>query len=152
MTVPPEGRLLVDAANVIGSRPDGWWRDRTGAVQRLLAALQPLAAHRRGPVVVVVEGRVTEAVSAGRHSDVEVVHATRRGRDAADDRIVALVGDPAAPARRGDGEGDDLWPAQRGGAPDIVVTADRELIDRVTELGAMVLGPRTLLRTLDGDT
>jgi selenocysteine lyase/cysteine desulfurase len=37
--------LLVDAANVVGSRPDGWWRDRAGATARLLARLAAL----RGP-------------------------------------------------------------------------------------------------------
>ena len=132
---PDDGRLIVDGLNVLGSRPDGWWRDRTGAFERLIAELQPLASRRRGAVIVVVEGRAGESVRAGRHGDVEVVHASRRGRDAADDRIVDLVATPppAGTHRRG---------------RDTVVTADRALIERVGDAGAEVLGPSTLLRLL----
>lgn len=130
-----DDRLLVDGSNVIGSRPDGWWRDRTGALERLVEELQPLAATRRGRTVVVVEGRAGEGVRAGRHGDIEVVHAEHRGRDAADDRIVALVS--TARSERGEHRGRDT-----------VVTADRALIDRVEELGAQVLRPSTLLARL----
>src|SRR5581483_1285453 len=51
--------LLVDAANVVGSRPDGWWRDRPGAARRLYDAIRSAVADGRleGPVVVVVEGQ-----------------------------------------------------------------------------------------------
>ncbi|MDI5943822.1 hypothetical protein QLR68_37990, partial [Micromonospora sp. DH15] len=59
----PTPLLIVDAANVVGSRPDGWWRDRAGATARLRDALVPLAEsgvppHLPGPaeVVLVVEG------------------------------------------------------------------------------------------------
>lgn len=133
-------RLIVDGLNVLGSRPDGWWRDRTTAFNRLIHDLQPLAAGRAGAVVVVVEGRAGDQVPEGRHGDVEVVHATRRGPDAADDRIVALV-----TAARSDAVGGDASP-QHG--RDVVVTADRALIDRVGGLGAHVLGPSRLLRLL----
>ena len=136
MCVSDDGRLLVDGLNVLGSRPDGWWRDREAAFGRLIAELQPLAARRSGPVIVVVEGRAGAAIPPGRHGDVEVVHAQRRGRDAADDRIVSMV---ATPPRS----------TTHGRPHDTVVTADRALIDRVRELGAEVLGPATLLRQLD---
>jgi hypothetical protein len=135
MTLPDDGRLIVDAMNVLASRPDGWWRDRPAAVARLLAELQPLGARRAGPVLLVVEGRAGAALHAGRHGDVEVVHATRVGRDAADDRIVALLGQRPA-------MGTD------GAAPDTVVTADRSLRDRAHQRGARVLGPSLLLRQL----
>ena len=140
MTSPDDGRLIVDGLNVVGSRPDGWWRDRIGAFERLIAELQPLASRRRGAVIVVVEGRAGESVRAGRHGDVEVVHAGRRGRDAADDRIVALV----TPSSR-------ATPTARP-EDDTVVTADRALMERVRELGVQVLGPSALLRQLDDGT
>lgn len=136
MSLRDEGRLIVDALNVLGSRPDGWWRDRTAAFERLIGALQPLAASRTGRVILVVEGRAGDAVPAGHHGDVEVVHAERRGRDAADDRIVALV-----TSARG-------TPAGRP-PDDTVVTADRALIERVRACGAQVVGPSALLRLLD---
>ncbi|MFG1804078.1 hypothetical protein ACGFI4_28420 [Micromonospora carbonacea] len=121
----PTPLLIVDAANVVGSRPDGWWRDRAGATARLRDALVPLAdsgvpPQLAGPaeVVLVVEGaaRGVPAVPG-----VRVVAAPGSG----DDTIVDLVG--AAPGRRR-----------------LVVTADRELRSRVGALGAEVHGPRWL--------
>ncbi|MFU8852534.1 hypothetical protein ACNAW0_16325 [Micromonospora sp. SL1-18] len=119
--------LIVDGANVVGSRPDGWWRDRAGAAARLRDALVPLAETGVPPelpppveVVLVVEGaaRGVPAVPG-----VGVVAATGSG----DDTMVELV---AAAARR-----------RR-----VVVTADRELRARVGALGAEVHGPRWLPR------
>ncbi|MGC4896761.1 hypothetical protein [Micromonospora sp. DT31] len=119
--------LVVDGANVVGSRPDGWWRDRAGAAVRLRDALAPLAEAGVPPelpppvqVVLVVEG-------AARHvpptPGVDVVSAPGSG----DDTVVELVA--AAPRRSR-----------------VVVTADRELRARVTALGAQVRGPRWLPR------
>ncbi|BCB90455.1 PIN domain-containing protein [Phytohabitans suffuscus] len=116
--------LLVDGANVVGSRPDGWWRDRAGAAGRLRDALLPVAAQGLPDlpppleVVLVVEGRARGVQSAG---EVRVVAAPGSG----DDTIVALV--TGAGARR-----------------TVVVTADRGLRERVKALGAEVRGPRTL--------
>lgn len=135
MSLPDDGRLIVDGLNVVGSRPDGWWHDRAGAFERLIAELQPLASRRHGAVIVVVEGRAGESVRAGRHGDVEVVHAGRRGPDAADDRIVDLIATRPPTGTHQPGQ-------------DTVVTADRALIDRVGDAGATVLGPSTLLRLL----
>ena len=127
--------LVVDAANVVGARPDGWWRDRAGAAERLLAALAtaitagatPDLADRR--VVVVLEGRALAAAddAARRHPGLEVVRAPRDG-DAA---IVELV-------------------AAHPGHDVVVITSDRELRRRVTARGATVRGAGWLRDLLDG--
>ncbi|MDT7841911.1 NTP pyrophosphohydrolase [Streptomyces justiciae] len=113
--------VIVDAANVVGSVPDGWWRDRRGAAERLRDRLAAEGVPGRdGPVeiVLVVEGaaRGVESVAG-----VRVESAPGSG----DDRMVELVG-------------------EAGGRPCLVVTADRELRRRVTELGAEVAGPRSV--------
>ncbi len=124
-------RLLVDGMNVIGSRPDGWWRDRDGAVRRLHARLVALASHADEQVTLVLDGRPLADLPEGLHDGVHVRYARRRGRDAADDRIVELV--EAAP------EPGDVT----------VVTSDRELARRSRALGADVVGAGSLLRRLD---
>ncbi|MGW6491353.1 NTP pyrophosphohydrolase [Streptomyces sp. NPDC055056] len=116
--------LIVDGANVVGSVPDGWWRDRRGAAERLRDGLAGLAEAgvpgRPGPleIVLVVEGAARGVASV---PEVRVDEAPGSG----DDRIVELVA--GSPDR-----------------PRLVVTADRELRRRVTELGAEVTGPRTV--------
>ncbi len=104
-------RWIVDASNVIGSRPDGWWRDRAGATRRLIAALEAFGE----PVTVVLDAPV-ELDDPG----VEVVVARRRGRNAADDEIVRRVRADAHPR------------AIR------VVTSDHMLENLVRGLGATV--------------
>ncbi|HET6952199.1 MAG TPA: hypothetical protein VFI47_17595, partial [Acidimicrobiales bacterium] len=75
--------LVVDGNNVMGSVPDGWWRDRPAAVRRLLARLQRYAASAGRPVVLVLD--VPQAdLPEGDHGGVTVRYARRRGRDAAD--------------------------------------------------------------------
>ncbi|ANH94039.1 MULTISPECIES: hypothetical protein [unclassified Streptomyces] len=121
--VPPL-LVVVDGANVVGSVPDGWWRDRRGAAERLR---DRLAAHagpglpgHPGPVEIVL-----------------VVEGAARGV-----RPVPGVRVEAAP-----GSGDDLVVAlveEAAGRPVLVVTADRELRRRVAERGAEVTGPRTV--------
>ncbi len=112
---------------MVGSRPDGWWRDRAGAAARLRDALASVGEAGLPPelpppvqVVLVVEGAARHVTSA---PGVEVVSAPGSG----DDTVVELVA--AAPQRRR-----------------VVVTADRELRERVTALGAEVRGPRWLGR------
>lgn len=120
-------RLIVDAANVVGSVPDQWWRDRAGAAARLRDALVPVAAEGLPglapplEVVLVVEGaaRGVESVPG-----VRVVAAPGSG----DDTIVDLVRGSEQP-----------W-------HDLVVTADRGLRDRVRGLGADVRGPGAVPR------
>jgi predicted RNA-binding protein with PIN domain len=125
-------RLVIDGMNVIGSRPDGWWRDRDAAVRRLVVRLRALARSSGDDVTVVLDGRPLGDLPEGGHDGVEVEYARRAGRDAADDRIVDLVGAHPDP-----GELD-------------VVTSDRELARRVRALGAAVTGAGTLLGRLDG--
>jgi len=121
--------IVVDAANVVGSRPDGWWRDRAGATRRLLAEIAGLHGHLTQPteIVVVLEG-AARAAAAGREDrdGVRVVTADGSG----DDAIVAVVS--AA--------------LDTGGHETVtVVTADRGLRARVEALGASTVGPRWLL-------
>lgn len=131
----PAAAVVVDGANVVGSRPDGWWRDRPGAARRLagqlVAALteegdrlagalgveRPLHVH----LVLEGDGRVPDAPT---HPLLTVVSADADG-DAA---IVGLVG--------------------RLGPGAVVVTADRGLRERVTALGARPVGPSVLLDVL----
>ena len=123
--------LVVDGMNVIGSRPDGWWRNRDRAARRLLARLQAWVAERGDEVTLVLDGRPLDDIPEGTHDGVEVVYARRLGRDAGDDRLVELVGNAPDP-----------------GALQIV-TSDRALADRVRALGADVVGARWLLGRLD---
>jgi predicted RNA-binding protein with PIN domain len=120
--------LLVDGNNVIGSVADGWWRDRPGAVRRLLARLQRLAAT--GAAVEVVFDTRPPDLPEGEHDGVVVHYATRRGRDAADDRIVELVDERDASAIE-------------------VVTSDRALADAARARGATVTGAGAFLARLD---
>ena len=123
-------RLVVDAMNVIGSRPTGWWRDRSGAVRDLLDRAQALVAATGDQVVLVLDA-VPEGLTEGVHDGVRVVRARRRGRDATDDRIVELVADDPRPAGIH------------------VVSSDRDLCRRVRALDAQVWRPQELLRRLD---
>jgi len=131
--------VVVDAANVMGSRPDGWWRDRAGAARRLVSDAAAVARAglpddqlpdtlERAPlrhwwprVVVVVEGAARPA-AADVTPDVSVVAA----RGSGDVEIVAQV--------------------DRAGAPVLVVTADRELRERCQSAGAVAVGPQWWLR------
>ena len=120
--------LVVDAANVVGSVPDGWWRDRAGAARRLRDALAEVDASglpETGPepeVVLVVEGAARPVAGDPDGPDsVRVIAAPRSG----DDTIIALVGASA-------------------GRPVVVVTADRALREAVSRRGATVIGPRSL--------
>jgi predicted RNA-binding protein with PIN domain len=115
-------RWLVDGMNVIGSRPTGWWRDRPRAMRELVELLRGLGE----PVTVVFDGKPFP-LDGG--EEVEVVFASRLGRDAADDDIAALVERSAEPLR--------------------VVTSDRALAARVREQGGEVVGARAFRERLD---
>jgi predicted RNA-binding protein with PIN domain len=120
-------RWLVDASNVIGSKPDGWWRDRQGATERLLAALRDFAGEDDDVVVVLDAG---PAEWAGRDGPLEVAIAPRRGRDAADDEIARLLDGDADPASIR------------------VVTSDATLAERARARGAEVVGAGAFRRQL----
>ena len=118
--------VLVDGNNVMGSRPDGWWKDRAGAAKRLVEQIGEWAARTDQDVLVVFDGAQPPAMpQPGR---VEVRFAGRRGRDAADDDIAELVA-----------TADD---------PPFVVTSDADLARRVRGHGAEVAGARWLLDQL----
>lgn len=114
---------LIDAMNVIGSRPDGWWRDREGAMRRLVDEIRAWADEE--VTVVLDAGPADLTGTVGR---VTVITAQRRGRDAADDEIARLAG-----------------PGDR------VVTSDATLAARVRRNGATVEGAGTFRRRLDSD-
>jgi predicted RNA-binding protein with PIN domain len=115
-------RWVVDGMNVIGSRPTGWWRDRPRAMRELVEDLGRLGE----PVTVVFDGRPFEMEDTG---DVEVLFASRSGRNAADDKIAALAASADEPLR--------------------VVTSDGELADRVRSSGAEVVGAGAFRARLD---
>ena len=124
-------RLVVDGMNVIGARPDGWWRDRDAAVRRLVERLQALAAAAGDEITAVFDGRPVPGLAEGDHAGVHVLYGGRSGPDAADDRIAELVAADADPASL------------------TVVTSDRALRARVEGAGAVATGASTLLRRLD---
>lgn len=110
-------RWIVDGMNVIGSRPDGWWKDRGRAMATLVERLDRWASGRGDAVMVVFERPPSTAITA---SVVEIAHAPRAAANSADDEIVRLV------------QADDRPHEIR------VVTSDRALNDRVRRLGASV--------------
>ncbi|MEV0287144.1 MULTISPECIES: hypothetical protein [unclassified Kribbella] len=127
--------IVVDAANVVGSRPDGWWRDRAGAARRLLVKLAALQARLQDTtdIIVILEGAARAAVSGPDAPDVgtlRVVLADGSG----DDTIVAITTESAS----------------HDANPEVtVVTADRGLRHRIETTGATPTGPRWLLDQLD---
>jgi predicted RNA-binding protein with PIN domain len=124
-------RLIVDGMNVIGARAGGWWRDRDAAVRAFAGQLGWLAAAGEDELTLVLDGPAVPGLPEGDRRGLRVVYARRRGRNAADDRIVELV------AEAGDPETVQ------------VVTSDRALRERVRALGAQQVGVRTLLQRLD---
>jgi hypothetical protein len=126
--------VVVDVANVMGSRPDGWWRDRGAAALRLMRGIAPLAGRRvDGPdgvsllvcrLVAVVEGQARSVpVVAG----VEVVRASADGDSALVETCAAIAADGRRP---------------------LAVTADRGLRERLPP-GTTVAGPRWLLALVE---
>lgn len=115
--------LIVDGANVVGSRPTGWWRDRAGAAARLHSAI---AAADLGydAVVLVLEGAARRGHPAGEDAAIHTVHATGSG----DDAIV-----------------DEVRARKTAGDEVVVVTADRALRERVAAAGGSSVGPSWLL-------
>ncbi len=115
--------LVVDGANVVGSRPDGWWRDRAGAAARLHGRLA-VADTSYDEIVLVLEGQAKAGVPKGSDGHLRTVHAAKDG-DA------AIVDQARAACDRGDQV--------------VVITADRGLQQRVEVLGARTMSPGWLL-------
>jgi hypothetical protein len=124
--LPTDGLLIIDAANVVGSVPDGWWRDRAAATVRLRDRLAGAVAAGLVPaaveVILVVEGAARDVAGT---EGIRVFPAPGTG----DDSIVGVARDASGPVT--------------------VVTADRGLRDRLAAVGARVIGPRTMRQWLD---
>jgi predicted RNA-binding protein with PIN domain len=120
--------LVVDGANVVGSRPDGWWRDRASASRRLQAQLSA-AELPHDEVVLVLEGDARRDNPAGQDGRVRTIHAERSGDEAIVEAVLAQV-------------------AVGDGREVVVVTADRTLRTRVEAAGAGTRGPSWLLDQL----
>jgi predicted RNA-binding protein with PIN domain len=123
-------RWLVDGMNVIGTRPDAWWRDRDAAMLRLVDLLERWAAADGEEVTVVFERAPSPPI---RSSVIEVTHAPRPRANAADDEIIRrLRADPNPAEVR-------------------VVTSDRALAQRADTAGATVEGSRSFRARLERD-
>jgi uncharacterized protein YaiI (UPF0178 family) len=110
-------RFLVDGMNVIGTRPDAWWRDRHAAMVRLVDMLERWAADTGAEVTVVFEKPPSPPI---RSTVIAIAHAPRPRRDSADDEIIRLLrSDPEPGTVR-------------------VVTSDTFLADRAYAVGASV--------------
>jgi hypothetical protein len=133
--------VVVDGANVVGSRPDGWWRDRAGAARRLAGQL--VAALVEDP------GNLAAALAVPVEGAEVTVHLVLEGAAA---RVEDLPTHPALEVVRADRDGDSTIAALAGELVGgvVVVTADRELRGRVRAVGATTIGPGTLLHALPG--
>ena len=111
--------VVIDAANVVGSRPTGWWKDRSKAAGEFVGRLRAGAASGRlpTPLIVVLEGQARAGVQEGVADGVEVVHSPGAG----DDTLAALV--------------------KKASEPVVLVSSDRGLRSRVEGVGADVVGP-----------
>jgi hypothetical protein len=119
--------LLIDAANVIGSRPTGWWRDRPGAARVFVEQVRAAVGSGRvtPPAVIVLEGKARAGVPVGNADGLSILHAGGSG----DDALVTAITNETDPVT--------------------LVTADRELRRRAEALGATVVGPSWLLELLE---
>ena len=117
--------LVIDAANVIGSRPTGWWRDRPGAARRFTERVRATVTAGRldPPVTLVLEGQARMGADEADVDGVEVVHAPGEGDD-----TIATIAETHREV--------------------VVVTADRELAERVRAANGKVVGPSWLLDQL----
>ncbi|HEY3945561.1 MAG TPA: NYN domain-containing protein [Solirubrobacteraceae bacterium] len=123
-------RWLIDGMNVIGTRPDGWWKDRDGAMLRLVDQIERWAAAAGEEVTVVFERPPSPPI---RSSVIDVAHAPRPKPHAADDEIVRRL--------RG----------LSGNAEVRVVTSDRWLADQAFALGAVVMSAELFRGWLEED-
>jgi predicted RNA-binding protein with PIN domain len=120
-------RWIVDAMNVIGSRPDGWWKDRRAAMVTLVGRLEQWASAEH-QVTVVFERPLSPPINS---SVIEIAHAPRAAANSADDEIVRLV--------QLDQDRQNLT----------VVTSDSALTERVRDAGASVYPAATFRRLID---
>ncbi len=122
-------RWLVDGMNVIGTRPDGWWKDRHAAMVRLVDLCERWVAQEGDDLCVVFERPPSPPI---RSTVIEVAHAPRARANAADDEIVRRIAADATPATIR------------------VITSDRMLADAARAAGATVVGAESFRAQLDG--
>jgi predicted RNA-binding protein with PIN domain len=122
-------RWIVDGMNVIGTRPDAWWKDRHAAMVRLVDMLERWAVEAGDDVIVVFEKPPRPAI---RSTVVEVTHAPRAKANAADDEIARIL--------EADPQVGRTW----------VVTSDRRLADQARAAGAAVEGAEAFRRRSEG--
>ena len=121
--------VFVDGNNLMGSRADGWWRDRAKAARRIVADIALLARNRKGVWTIVFDGPGPRSTEPSPEC-LTVIHAGHSFRDSADDRIVDLVS--VLP---------DLATA-------LIYTSDAALRARLHAMGAQVAGARALLKEI----
>ena len=121
-------RWIVDGMNVIGSRPDGWWRDRGRAMAVLVNQLEQWASVEGDDVTVVFERPPSPPIDS---SVITVAHAPKAAANSADDEIIRLV--------RADANPSDIR----------VATSDRALSERVQAAGASVYPAERLRNLID---
>lgn len=121
-------RWIVDAMNVIGSRPDGWWKDRRQAMATLVDRLESWAQETGDLVTVVFERPPSPPITS---SVIEIAHAPRAAANSADDEIVRIV------------------QADRDPQEVTVVTSDSGLAERVRGAGASVYPAASFRRLID---
>ncbi|MCH9643061.1 MAG: NYN domain-containing protein [Actinomycetia bacterium] len=119
---------LVDGMNVIGCRPDGWWRDRHQAMAALVGQLERWARQEGAEVTVVFEREPSPPIES---ADVTVAHAPAAAPNSADDEIVRIIRANARPEQV------------------CVATSDRGLAERVRAAQATVVPAATLRDMID---
>jgi predicted RNA-binding protein with PIN domain len=121
-------RWIVDGMNVIGSRPDGWWRDRSRAMAALVERLERWAVAEGADVTVVFEQPLSPPIES---SVITLAHAPQAAANSADDEIVRLVRADARPGQIR------------------VATSDRTLSERVQAAGASTFPAERLRNLID---
>ena len=122
-------RWIVDGMNVIGTRPDHWWRDRHAAMVRLVDTLERWAAAEGEDVIVVFERKPSPPIAS---TVIEVAHAPRPGANSADDEIVRRLAAAERPSEF------------------VVATSDRWLADRARAAGAAVVPADSFRSRIEG--
>jgi hypothetical protein len=148
--------LVVDAANVVGARPDGWWRDRAGAARRLAGSIVGVLVARPEDLVDAVEGRVPAGSETAGSDPAEAAVQVHLVLEGAAREVADLLTHPLLDVVRAQRDGDAAVAAlveNLAGSGDrvLVVTADRALRERVRAAGADVVGPSALRDALPGE-